>query len=790
MQFVHQPLTWGFFLVLVPLLIHLINMMRHRRVKWAAMEFLLQSYKKHRKWIWLRQLLLLLMRMLAVALAVAMLAQWVSRGQWLDLLGGKPTHHYIILDDSYSMSDRLGGASAFEIGLAAVQRIGARAVVAAQSGPQKFTLIRMSRAARMSPERDDSLEYDQVLDFNASIVSADFDVTLEARRNAFEVTELAAGPGPALALLRELVGLSGDEHRHVYIVSDFRTNQWENPVEVRGLLQEIEQSPAEIHLVGCVRDIRQNLAVVDVRPADGTRAAGVPLLVDVAVRNFGPDAARNVQLKVRTDFYDSQLAQTVPPDQLWPKSDELPTVLINEIEAGQTVTRSVQVFFPTPGQHVVEAALQDDSVAADNRRWCVIDFPEGEPVLLVDGSPGQSHAFFLQAVFEPGGRANTGVRPEVNTPAFLRDALPEMLDKYRAIYLLDAPRLDDRAVANLEDYVRGGGGLGIFMGPEVNLAFYANQLYRDGHGLMPLPLEREDVLLAEDEEKVPDIEPAEHPVFRVFLGERNPFIRQIRVERYLRPDSDWRPAPESSVRIAAWLRNRMPLAVEHRFGEGRVMAVLTTAAPLWNNWGNDPSFVVMVLQLQSYLAASQRAVEQRLVGSPISVAVDAKTYRQDMVFVTPGETPQSRTLIERVGMRSAPESPVLEARVGSSGTLGTAADEGETDRSGIYEAWPVILAGEADVRRYALNVDPLEGDLALLAGKPLLDKLEPVKAGYKYAEEYEYEFSRLGGNNRSLLLMVILVGLLLTEQLMGYGASYHPARPQSNGKTKIRRPTA
>ena len=62
MQFIYQPLTWGFFLVLVPLLIHLINLMRHRRVQWAAMEFLLQSYRKHRKWVWLKQLLLLLAR--------------------------------------------------------------------------------------------------------------------------------------------------------------------------------------------------------------------------------------------------------------------------------------------------------------------------------------------------------------------------------------------------------------------------------------------------------------------------------------------------------------------------------------------------------------------------------------------------------------------------------------------------------------------------------------------------------------------------------------------------------
>jgi hypothetical protein len=288
---------------------------------------------------------------------------------------------------------------------------------------------------------------------------------------------------------------------------------------------------------------------------------------------------------------------------------------------------------------------------------------------------------------------------------------------------------------------------------------------------------REDELPSEDDENVPDVEPVEHPVFSVFLGERNPFIRQITVERFLRPASDWKPAADSSVQIAAWLRNRMPLAVERKFGEGRVVAVLTTAAPIWNNWGNDPSFVVMVLKLQSYLASTQRAVEQSLVGSPISVAVEAAKYRHDVVFVAPGETPQARTVIERAGTRVEPESTILEAVIGDGSSVATAGDIGETDRSGIYEAWPVMLAGEADVRRFALNVDPVEGDLALLAGKPLLDKLDPVQADYKYAEEYEYELARLGGNNRSLLLMVILVGLLLAEQLTGYWASYHPSRP-------------
>jgi len=60
MQFVFQPLVFGFLLVLVPLLVHLINLIRHRKQPWAAMDFLLESYKKHRRWVLLKQWLLLL----------------------------------------------------------------------------------------------------------------------------------------------------------------------------------------------------------------------------------------------------------------------------------------------------------------------------------------------------------------------------------------------------------------------------------------------------------------------------------------------------------------------------------------------------------------------------------------------------------------------------------------------------------------------------------------------------------------------------------------------------------
>ena len=66
-MFTFPALLWFLPILGAVILIHLINMFRHRRVEWAAMEFLLASYKKSRTRILLQQLLLMLLRTLAVA---------------------------------------------------------------------------------------------------------------------------------------------------------------------------------------------------------------------------------------------------------------------------------------------------------------------------------------------------------------------------------------------------------------------------------------------------------------------------------------------------------------------------------------------------------------------------------------------------------------------------------------------------------------------------------------------------------------------------------------------------
>ena len=97
-------LWWGLPLAAAPIVIHLINLLRHQIVRWPAMEFLLASQRKYRTRILLRQLLLLLLRVLAIVGLVLLFAQprWVTKLG--GILGSSRTRHVVLLDDDRTIT--------------------------------------------------------------------------------------------------------------------------------------------------------------------------------------------------------------------------------------------------------------------------------------------------------------------------------------------------------------------------------------------------------------------------------------------------------------------------------------------------------------------------------------------------------------------------------------------------------------------------------------------------------------------------------------------------------------
>jgi hypothetical protein len=775
MQFLHQPLTWGFLIVLLPLLIHLINMMRHRRVHWAAMDFLLKAYKKHRKWIWLKQLLLLLMRMLAVAMIVAMLAQWISKNQLFSMMSGNVVHHYVVLDDSYSMSQQTGGSTSFDRAKLVIGQIVQQTQNDETGAVQKLTLLRTSRVPNEEiPSEDDLVD---IADVNSEIIDGDFDVRLKEQRQKMESTELSGSPRGAIELLSQLVREETEEESILYVLSDFRNNEWENPAELKDALQELEDKKVRVELVNCRSKAQKNLAITSIIPADDTRAAGVPLFIEISVTNHGDEKVKDVQMKVRSLFYDPAFIDRREPTLLDAEVEDLPLEQIAEIEPGATKVVRVQVYFPKPGSHVVEAELvkdtNKDSVDADNRRWCVVECLAGERVLIVDGSDEQEHEYFLSSVFQPGKRANTGILPETKSIDFIRDATPDTLRAYSAIYLLDVPRLDEPAINRLEEYVKEGGGLAFFVGENTNKTHYTERLYQDGNGLFPMPIEGDGLLAEELLENTPDINATPHPIFTALLDERNPLIRLVSIERYLRPKPGWKPPQVGAIKVIATLRNGDPFVLEKQFGDGRILAFTTSISPKWNNWAQTPPFVVAILKTQSYLASSIRRDDPRRVGAPLEIQIDSTIQKADVTFIMPSPKRDRREQFDT----SADGPADATALIGAIGNLPRdKVTDRKTDRSGVYEAWTFTKEDVLEIRRWAVNVDSHEGELAIVTEEDLLQKLDPLKAKIRLAEDYNYQASENSGFNRSMMLFCLLIPLLIGEQLLAFFASYHPPR--------------
>src|SRR5271155_1869287 len=109
MTFLQPWVLLGLPLVFLPIIIHLLNRLRHRPKPWAAMRFLLSATRSSTSHAKLRQFLILLCRVLAVAMLVLFLARPLAGG-WLGwALSPAPDAILLLLDHSASMETDIGG---------------------------------------------------------------------------------------------------------------------------------------------------------------------------------------------------------------------------------------------------------------------------------------------------------------------------------------------------------------------------------------------------------------------------------------------------------------------------------------------------------------------------------------------------------------------------------------------------------------------------------------------------------------------------------------------------------
>lgn len=590
--------------IAIPLLIHLIRLVRYKVVHWPAMEFLFLSQKRTRRRVWLSKFLLILTRILLLLIAILVFANIQFTGS-SNNENSAGCLHVVVLDDSYSMGEasikpvdkNSTTSTCFDFAKTAVMDLANKLV---KQPSQQMIVIRSS-------------------EFNSSeipngISDCDSDWLSNLRASLEEMSPSDRSESPLNKLLEVESSSFDSKSVRLYVLSDFRKKDWQES-ELKRTVERLAESFTSIRLIQCADSNRgsNNLCIQALQPENQILAANVPFFLQLEVRNDSEVDRKNIQIEIQKTLVandssggiQGQIADPSKRIDLTNTGASLeirnePTVLMKEIKANSVAKTKIPILLNQVGKHIVEARLPDDDLGIDNTFQRMIDIPITNQVLLI-AEEQRSDVNYLRWLFQPqakGTSINTGFSVDVQSMQTVASQTADSMDKYRAIFLLSDDVTNVKSISILEQYVADGGLLIFVPGNSADPKLLSKNLYRGGEGLLPFEIESAIELSERGDEIETDIAFTDRNFKDLFRGESEKLISLIQFQRKFIPPRDW-DSVEDDVNVIAEIRGRAttPLIVARKIGLGHSISILSPFDNRWNNWAKNPTFVVLVFQL-------------------------------------------------------------------------------------------------------------------------------------------------------------------------------------------------
>ncbi len=495
----------GGLLVAAPIIIHLIHRMRFKRVKWAAMEFLLKAQKRMKRKMIIEQLLLLVLRCLLMLLVGLLVARYFGFNAT-----GKETMttlHYVILDDSPSMGDQItdDGAEVMTTYEKAKRTLTDKIApaLADAATPQLLEVVRASEA-------DVPLPLDKL---NAGSIKE-----LKDNLGQYQPSTVRTGLADLIRKGGERLNGRGPETGKVlHVVSDFRASDWnEQGAAIKDEVKKLTEGGVKVHFIDVAHPYRKsdkklpahhdNIGITELRPAKAVVAKYEEVEFTLKVKNYGAAEVKDQRVSIRVNGDEGKGGRSVVFASIPPGQEATERFAVNFTErSGGTDNPFAGKQTQTPlteGEKVdlkkaferfnlVTAVIETkegSGLDADNVRHTAVEVRETLPILVVDATDPEKRddksgeSLYLRKFVASSG---TAFQWNFAAPADLGGT---DLSKYSFVLVLNVPGLTDAAVRNLEGFVANGGGCGFWLGDKVKPAEYNKGLYRDGDGLFPVPL--------------------------------------------------------------------------------------------------------------------------------------------------------------------------------------------------------------------------------------------------------------------------------------------------------------
>ncbi|GMQ81210.1 MAG: BatA domain-containing protein [Rhodothermia bacterium] len=420
MMFLNPLLLFGLAAAVIPLIIHLFNFRKPKRVEFSSLAFLHELKKSTMQRVRIKQWLLLALRTLAVALLVMAFARPTLTGDLVGSLGGRGrTSTAIVLDNSLSMLLRDGSGSYLEQ---------ARAVAAAlvdemQSGDELYLIPTVTSSPSSTAHQNQSSARQAL-------------VSIEAGEGTMILNQ-------TVAYASDLLKTSANPNREIFVLSDLQESTFSDGVQTE------PENETVVRLIPVGTRRHNNIAVSEIEVLSRILSEGEVVRMEATLINYGERFEEDVVVSLYLEGERVAHATT-------------------NLAAGDITRVPIAVTPRSAGWLGGQIEIQDSEFRSDDVRRFTLFIPEERRILVVGGQASTT-AYIELALSE----VVTQRRVRFDVERIEETALARAtLGTYDTVVLSGVTDLSSGERAVLVEYVRAGGGLLIFPGDGLVISDY------------------------------------------------------------------------------------------------------------------------------------------------------------------------------------------------------------------------------------------------------------------------------------------------------------------------------
>ncbi len=409
--------------VALPILIHLFTRARAKPVRFSSLRFLKQLQNQQIRRVRIRQILLLLLRTLAVLLLVLAFARPTCRSR-TGANARARTSAIILLDNSVSMAVEDKGRTLFD----AAKKAAGSILDQMQPGDELY-LCPVTDTTRQ--------EYRRAFHDPAALRHE-----LETMGLDYSETRISAG----LRFAQNLLQRSNNANREIYLVSDMQAHGF--------TADSLPLPPFTMHrfAIPIQADHPNNLAITGVKLRSTILEIGKSVEIEVALANTGQGPGRN---KLAQLFLNGRrVAQRSV-----------------SLEPGTKALETFHFILDRSGWLDGRVLLEDDALLQDNQRYFAFYVPERLTVgVLAQPSRGGD---LLQLALRSSADSSGLIQV---VPVVPERASALALDSLQLAVLYNLNTLPEPAIDHLAAWHSEGGGLLVVLGRRTDVTWYNQRL--------------------------------------------------------------------------------------------------------------------------------------------------------------------------------------------------------------------------------------------------------------------------------------------------------------------------